>query len=280
MTHSLDAITGKHIGFVGAGNMAQAIIRGLVASGFPADAIFASAKSDLSRANIESKLGVKCASNAEIAAQCDVIVLAVKPQILRSACEELAATLNKKALIISVAAGIQCSAIATWLGERAIVRCMPNTPSAIGEGASGLFANKNVSAEQKHIAHTILSAVGIAEFVEEEALLDAITAIAGSAPAYFFLFLEAMIDSGKALGLPAELAEQFAIQTAVGASKLAQSSHASIPELRKMVTSPNGTTERAIASFEKNKQRDIVDQAMKACVNRAQELSKALSSNT
>ncbi len=280
MKDALDSTTQLNIGFIGAGNMAKAIIRGMLDQGFRTEQIHASAKTETSRENIKSSLGIQCASNIEISSNCEIIVLAVKPQMLGLVCKEIAADLRKDCLIISVAAGISCSAIETWLGKHAIVRCMPNTPSAIGLGASGLFANSHVSEQQKRTAHTIMSAVGIAEYVNREELIDSVTAISGSAPAYFFLFLEAMIESGIKLGLEPSTAEKFAVQTSLGASQLALSSDTSIENLRKMVTSPNGTTEQAINSLEQSDLRGIVDQAMKACVNRAQELSQELSSDT
>lgn len=280
MTNKTATLSGLQIGFIGAGAMARAIIGGLLKSGLPSTQIQASAKTEETCKDVENTLGIRTDSNHDLAKTCDVLVLAVKPQLLKEVCEEIAPTLRRDQLLISVAAGVTSQAIASWAGNHAIIRCMPNTPCAIGQGASGLFANAAVNSEQKAIADAILSSVGLALFVNEEPLIDSVTAIAGSAPAYFFLFLEAMIDSGKTLGLDEDTAKKLAIQTAAGAAQLALTSEDSLESLRKSVTSPKGTTEQAILSMENNNLRGLVDQAMKACVNRAQQLSRDLSSNS
>lgn len=180
-------------------------------------------------------------------------------------------------MLISIAAGITTQSLAQWLGEdQAIVRCMPNTPSQLRAGASGLFANARVSDGQKSIANSILGAVGIVQWVKDEAQLNPVTAVSGSGPAYFFLVMEAMIEAGVKLGLERECATELTLQTAMGAAMLAKSSDLEVAELRRRVTSPKGTTEQAILSFERDDIRGIVERAMGACSQRAQELSELL----
>lgn len=264
------------IAFVGAGNMAQAIIDGLIKSGIQSQNIVASAKSQATMDAVTSRFEIKTGSNHSVCENADVVVLAVKPQTLKSVCEDIKPSLEANTLVISLAAGISMTSLETWLGAFAMVRCMPNTPAAIGLGASALFANDAASGEQKKLAERILSAVGLAVYVNEEALIDAVTAVSGSGPAYFFLFIEAMTEAGVKLGLEPTTAAQLAKQTALGSASLAQASTVSVEQLRANVTSPNGTTERAIKSFESNKLRYIVEQAMQACVHRAQELATEL----
>lgn len=266
----------QKIAFIGAGNMAKAIIRGLLNSGVDHKTISASARSEETRTQVAKTLGIECSTNDITCNQADVIVLAVKPQLLKSVCEEIQPYIPAHCLIISVAAGIRCSSIEAWLGNRPIVRSMPNTPSAIGLGASGLFANNLVSHPQKHSAEQILGAVGLVINVDNEDLIDAVTAVSGSGPAYFFLFIEAMIDAGVKQGLNHQQASLLAKQTALGASQLAAQSDLDVATLRKNVTSPKGTTEQAIKTFEGHQLRYIVDDAMQACAKRAAELSDEL----
>lgn len=257
--------------------MAQAIIKGLLETGTAAANICASEYTQEMAEAASQKLGIKTStSNTEVIRDADVVVLAVKPQVLESVCSEIRESLSASTLIISIAAGIDCHALETWLGDHAIVRCMPNTPAAIGQGASGIFCNAQVNNTQAQLAEHILAAIGLVLRVKEEQQIDAVTAVSGSGPAYFFLFIEAMADAGKQLGLDYDTALQLAKQTAVGAASLANSSELDIATLRKNVTSPKGTTEQAILSFEANKLRDIVLDAMQACANRAKTLSEEL----
>ncbi len=261
--------------------MSQAIIRGLLQAGTPAERICASAPSAKTRDKVQAEFGIRCySSNRDACAQASIILLGVKPQRMQEVCNDIRAHLAHKPLIISVAAGINNTSLQDWLGIHAIVRCMPNTPSAIGLGASGYFCNAQVSGEQADLTDAILSSIGVSQRVDEEHLIDAVTAVSGSAPAYFFLFLEAMANAGEALGLPHDTASKLAIQTALGAATLAQNSDVDVTELRKRVTSPKGTTEQAILSFQQNNLDDIVKQAMQACANRAQELSLELGSKS
>lgn len=261
--------------FIGGGNMARSIIGGLVARGIAPQNITACDphKDALTRLQADFSINVS-SNNAEAVAKADVVILAVKPQVMATVCLDLAPHLNPGVLMISIAAGINCASLGKWLGEqRAIVRCMPNTPSLVGEGATGLFATATVTDAQRQEAETIMKAVGLVAWVESEALIDAVTAVSGSGPAYFFLAMEAMIDAGINQGLPPETARALTLQTALGAARLAQQSPDSVADLRRKVTSPGGTTERAILSFENNELRRIYAEAMQACADRARTMA-------
>ena len=262
------------ITFIGAGNMATAIIGGLISKGFDNTNILVSAPSNKNLLPLKEKYSVATTNNNNNAVvDSNVIILSVKPQMMKNVCEPLAAHINKNALIISVAAGITCDTLKQWLNDDfPIIRCMPNTPAQIQEGVSGLFANSLVQKHHKNTAEEILGAVGITQWVEDESLINSIIAVAGSAPAYFFLFIEAMIEAAIEQGLSAEDATRMATQTAYGSAKLALSTGENIKQLRHKVTSPNGTTEQAILSFENNGLRQIVREAMSACSKRAKEI--------
>lgn len=267
----------SNICFIGAGNMAQAIMGGLIKSGTPRSAIWATARSDAKRRQLENDFKVNVTDNNIAAVEaCRIIVLAVKPQMMFGVCEQIAPFIKGK-LVISVAAGITCEALGKWLGQTtAIIRCMPNTPSLIGQGASGLYANPHVNTLQKQAAQAILEATGKILWVNDEDLMHAVTATSGSGPAYFFLFLEAMTEAAIAQGLDASTAKTLALQTAIGAAHLAEQSNEDLASLRKKVTSPGGTTEQAILSFEQNKLRETVKQAMEACANRSKAMAEEL----
>jgi len=275
-------VTSPQLAFIGAGNMASALIGGLIKQGFSAERIIAS---DPLPAMLDKLRGVApvrvTSDNIAAVAEADVVVLAVKPQVMKQVLQPLAKALQqRKPLIISIAAGIEIASIARWLGgDLPIVRCMPNTPALVQLGATGLFANASVSAEQKKLADSILRAVGIALWVDKEAQLDAVTAVSGSGPAYFFLVMEAMRDAGVKLGLSRDVAEQLTLQTALGAARMAVDSDVDVAELRRRVTSPNGTTERAIASFENDNLRAIFERALNACDARSRELAKELAAD-
>ncbi|GED44043.1 pyrroline-5-carboxylate reductase [Cobetia marina] len=278
MTHQTSA-TPRTIAFIGAGNMASAIFGGMIEAGYPADRIIATARSRDTLEALEQRYGVTTTQdNADAVARADVIVLGVKPQMMHDVCQALApAVQERKPLVISVAAGITCDSLERWLGgELAIIRCMPNTPSLVGVGASGLYATSRVTDEQRALMDEMLTAVGIVEWVEEEGLLEAVTGISGSGPAYFFLFIEALEAAGIELGLDAETARRLAIQTGRGAAQMAFTSEHEPAELRRRVCSPNGTTERAINSFEGDGLREIVGRAAKASSARAAELAREL----
>jgi pyrroline-5-carboxylate reductase len=272
-------VTSPQLAFIGAGNMASALIGGLVKQGFTAERMIASDPMPTMLDKLRSVAPVRTTSdNIAAVENADVIVLAVKPQVMKHVLQPLASTLQqRKPLIISIAAGIEIASIARWLGgDLPIVRCMPNTPALVQLGATGLFANASVNAEQKKLADSILRAVGIALWVDKESQLDAVTAVSGSGPAYFFLVMEAMQAAGEKLGLSRDVAAQLTLQTALGAARMAIDSDVDVVELRRRVTSPNGTTERAIASFESDNLRGIFEHALNACDARSRELAKEL----
>ncbi len=266
--------------FIGAGNMAGAIIGGMIDSGYSPSAITATSPSDAFLAPVHERYGIHTnTDNVAAVTEADVVVLAVKPQMMKEVCEGLASVVQRRRpLIISVAAGLDAATLEGWLGgDLAMVRCMPNTPALVGAGASGLFANTGVSEEQRQLATDLLGAVGLVEWVEEEALLDAVTAVSGSGPAYFFLMFEAMEEAGAKLGLPAETARRLAMQTAFGAAKMAMASDKTPAELKRNVMSPGGTTERAVEYLEEAELRRILSEAMDACAERAREMAAELS---
>ena len=269
----------SRVTFIGAGNMASAIIGGMLDSGHPATAITATSPSDAFLAPLRERFAIQTSlDNAAAAQNADIVVLAVKPQIMREVCEGLRDTLQQhRPLVISVAAGLTAETLQSWLGgDLPLVRCMPNTPSLVGAGAAGLFATAEVSTKQRAQAGELLEAVGLVEWVEEESLLDAITAVSGSGPAYFFLMFEAMEEAGVKLGLPADTARRLAMQTASGAAKMAMASEQSPAELKRNVMSPGGTTERAVEYLEQADLRNILAAAMDACAVRAREMAKEL----
>ncbi|WP_386081867.1 pyrroline-5-carboxylate reductase [Vreelandella sp. F11] len=268
------------ITFIGAGNMASAIIGGLIDSGVEPSTITATAPNDSELTEIKQRLSINTdTDNSAAVADADVVVLAVKPQIMRGVCEALRDSVQRQQpLMISIAAGLDADTIDQWLGgQNAMVRCMPNTPSLVGYGASGLYANAKVSDAQRDVATQLMEAVGIVEWVEEEALLNAVTAVSGSAPAYFFLMFEAMEEAAVKLGLPAATARRLAIQTALGAATMAQQSDKDPATLKQNVMSPGGTTERAIHHMEEAQLRTTIADAMQACADRAQAMAKELS---
>jgi pyrroline-5-carboxylate reductase len=266
----------QKIGFIGAGNMARSLIGGLIASGVKSDHLFAAdPNQDICNALTNDFSMQTFTDNQALVDQCDVIVFAVKPQALKTVATYLKA--KKSALYLTIAAGIPSESLNNWLGSnKAIVRAMPNTPALVLSGASGLFANANVTEVQKEIAESILRAVGVAVWVENEDQLDAVTALSGSGPAYFFMVMEAMEKAAEELGLPADTARLLAIQTGFGATKLALEMDDSPAVLREKVTSPGGTTEQAINVFKEQDLLNIFNQAMTAAHNRAKELAKEL----
>jgi len=269
----------KNITFIGAGNMASAIIGGLIENGYAANNISAADPYAPQLEKLAEQFAIQTSQdNKQAIANADVIVLAVKPQAMQSVCEGLQQTINERgALIISIAAGITVDMFENWLGnEIKLVRCMPNTPALVQTGATGIYANAKVNDDDKSFTETLLAAIGIANWVESECLLDAVTALSGSGPAYYFLMMEAMIDAGEKLGLDRKTAEQLCLQTALGAAKMAISSEDDVAELRRKVTSPNGTTEAAINSFEASGFRNSVDQALSAADARSKSLAEEM----
>ncbi len=268
-----------HIAFIGAGNMASSIIGGLVESGHPANHISAADPFPPSLEKLSSIAPVRvCESNVQAVANAEVVVLAVKPQVMAEATASIAAAVAASgAVTISIAAGVTIASIQARLGDQAaIVRCMPNTPALLACGASALYANDRTSEAQRNYAQNILSAVGIVTWVPSEQALDAVTALSGSGPAYFFLFMEAMIEAGVNLGLDRDTASVLTLQTALGASRMAQDNDLDLAELRRRVTSPGGTTQSAVESFQHNNLDSIVTQAMQAAADRAAEMAREM----
>lgn len=272
-------MTTPTIAIIGAGNMGSSLIGGLIKNGHPASKLVATDPSNEKRQHLQQAFGVKAVESNEAAiSEADVIILAVKPQLLESVVTSLKSSLNRqKPLIISIAAGIRAESIQQWLGSNAsIVRVMPNTPALIGAGASALYANENVTDSQHGIAESIMRAVGITVWVTDESQMDTVTALSGSGPAYFFLILEALQEGAEELGLSAETAQILAQQTALGAALMAIDSAHTPAELRKQVTSPGGTTEKAIGVLEENHLRHIFKKALLAAKQRSEELADLL----
>lgn len=271
----------SNICFIGGGNMATSLIGGLIAQGQAADLINVSDPNEDQRNSLNQQFSINTFSDCDEAVKdADIIVLAVKPQVMKDVALIVAEAVKQSAkqpLFVSIAAGINLHSLQSWLGQdQAIVRCMPNTPSLIQLGASGLFANDKTSIVQKNLAESVLKAAGIVQWVQSEAEIDAVTAVSGSGPAYYFLLMEAMIDAGVDLGLSRETASELTIQTAIGAAQMAKESDVDAAELRRRVTSPGGTTEQAINTFEGAHLRDIVKAALNAANRRSGELAQLL----
>ncbi|WP_257254762.1 MULTISPECIES: pyrroline-5-carboxylate reductase [unclassified Endozoicomonas] len=272
-------MTNKTIAFIGAGNMATSIMGGLIEHGWPKDRIFASCRTEASAKKRSEELGIHTSTRSlEAAAKADIVVLAVKPQMMKAVLTELSPVLQKqKPFIISVAAGIRLDSLDVWSGGGLpIVRSMPNTPSLLHCGATGLFPNSRVTDELKAIANEIFSPIGILHWLEREEQVDTITALSGSGPAYFFLLMEAMAEAGVRLGLDHETAERFSLQTALGAANMAIQSDIDAAELRRRVTSPGGTTERALKTFREEGFEAVVYKAVKSAKERGAELAEHL----
>jgi len=265
------------IGFIGGGNMASSLISGLIASGHAPEQIWVSDINPGTLATLAANLRVNTtSSNEAVIDAVDVIVLAVKPQALKEVATSVAAQIRQKqTLVVSIAAGISLSSLSAWLGDGvAIVRCMPNTPALVLTGATALYANANVNVAQHNLAESIMRSVGISLWVANEADLDAVTAVSGSGPAYFFLLMEAMEKTAVELGLNGHTARLLVQQTALGAAKIALEADESPEQLRKRVTSPGGTTQRAIESFQQDGFAELVANALTAAYNRSIEMAK------
>lgn len=272
------------IGFIGGGNMAASLIGGLINAGYKAADMIVIDPSDAVRDTLSTRFNIDVKTEINAVDNCEIIVLAVKPQILKTVCQQLASIQTRFSLIVSIAAGVRSTDINRWLSqeqtttEQAIVRCMPNTPALLQCGASGLFANGYVSDKQKQQAENILQAVGLVVWVDKEEQIDAVTAVSGSGPAYFFLLMEAMEHAGKELGLSTHVAQQLVLQTALGAARMATESDLTPAELRTNVTSKGGTTEQAILSFQSANFSEIVFNALEAANNRSISLADELGS--
>lgn len=267
------------LAFIGAGNMARSLIGGLINNGFAAGSIHVADQNAEALQSLSSLYPVQTFTDNNAAiADANVVVLAVKPQQLQKVVRDMAPHWQNDKLLVSIAAGIRLDDIGRWLGtgDNAVVRAMPNTPSLVQAGATALCANDNVSDDQHELAESILRAVGLALWVKDEQQMDAVTALSGSGPAYFFLVMEAMQTAGMELGLPEDSARLLALETAFGAAKMALESHESACVLRQRVTSPGGTTERALDEFEAGDLRGLFSKALTAAADRASELADQL----
>ncbi|MBF0217945.1 MAG: pyrroline-5-carboxylate reductase [Gammaproteobacteria bacterium] len=267
------------IGFIGGGNMAASLIGGLLEDGVVSEQIRVSDSNSERSTLLHHRFGITpIEDNRRLVEEVDVVILAVKPQVIADVCHEISEIVQLQIpLIISIAAGIRASHIANWLGDKvAVVRTMPNTPAMIRTGATALYANTHVSKRQREQAEAIMRSVGLTLWVEKEPDLDAVTALSGSGPAYLFLFIEELQLAGESLGLSAETARLLALQTAFGATKMALESDESCATLRRQVTSPGGTTERAIQVFESGGLQALVTSALTAARDRARQLGDEL----
>lgn len=269
-----DSNTSFSIGFIGGGNMARSIIGGLAADASVSPEILVYDHSKETLAGLKKEFAVTTVtSNQTLVDQCNVIVLAVKPQVMKSVLSELD-TSKTSAVFLSIAAGLKIESLTKWLrAEVPVIRAMPNTPALVQCGATGLFANALASTQHKNYADVIMTAIGSAVWVDSEDLLDVVTALSGSGPAYYFLVMEAMQLAAEKLGLDTGTARQLTIQTALGAATLASQSTEESSILRQRVTSPGGTTEQAINTFMDNDLIEIVGKAMQAAYDRSKELA-------
>ena len=269
------------LAFIGGGNMGRAIIGGLVAQGGDAARIVLADPVASAREHLQAQHGIQVLSSNRLAvARADTIVLAVKPQQMREVALEIAPALaGRNPLVISIAAGITTTSLGAWLGPGlALVRAMPNTPALIGRGITGLYATPTVGAAGHHTAEELLRAIGSVVWVPDESALDAVTALSGSGPAYFFRFIECLERAGISLGLDPATARQLALETAAGSTELARRSPLDPATLRAQVTSKGGTTERALQEFEAAGFESMVHRALSAAAARAQELSREFGS--
>jgi pyrroline-5-carboxylate reductase len=269
----------KTLAFVGGGNMAAALVAGLSGKAFAGEQMHVVDINPQALAQLAQRYGVSTAAQIDArVAEAAVLVLAVKPQQMQAVARQLAGFILPEQLVISIAAGIRGADLARWLGRTAgaagIVRCMPNTPALIGQGMTGMVALPGVSPEQRHLAQTILQAVGKVLWLEREDLLDAVTALSGSGPAYVFYFMEAMQQAGQALGLRAEDALQLVQQTFAGATQLTAQSAEPVALLRERVTSKGGTTHAALAAMTQAHIGPAIVAAVKAAAARGQAMGE------
>lgn len=279
------ALQESKLAFIGGGNMAGAIIGGLIAKGVNKHNIYVSEPWEVNRDKLAATGVRTTTSNVEAAQDADIVIIAVKPQVTKTVSEELGAAWSSRTtlpIIVSIAAGITLDSLRDWSktsdGRTAhVVRVMPNTPALVGEGASGLFASEDITADEKELVSALLASVSKAtEWVDKEELLDVVTGLSGSGPAYFFNMVEHLISSAVALGLPRDQATRLASQTCFGAGKMLVESSDDPAQLRKNVTSPNGTTHAALETFKAEGFEQIVDKSVKAATHRADELGQTL----
>ncbi|MGX9719320.1 pyrroline-5-carboxylate reductase [Stenotrophomonas acidaminiphila] len=265
------------ITFIGGGNMARSLIVGVTRAGVPAASIEVVEPQVALRQTLQQEHGVRTASAiASAALDGQVVVLAVKPQVMAAVCAELAPRLAAGTLVVSIAAGIPLAALRGWLGSGAVlVRAMPNTPALLGAGMTGLYAGAEVGSTGRQTAQAILAGAGQTRWIDEEALMDAVTAVSGSGPAYVFALAEAMEDAARAQGLPDEAARQMVVQTILGAARMLAEGGQSAGALRQAVTSPNGTTQAALETLAEGGFHELVGKAVAAATRRGRELARA-----
>ncbi len=272
-------MTKPSLAFIGAGNMATALIHGLIADGYPPDRITAADGDDVKLGALRHRYGINTSpDNSVAAADADLLVLAVKPQVIGEVTAQLAPLIQAhKPLVVSIAAGVSTRALQHRLGKDIpLVRTMPNTPAMVQTGATALFASEIVSEQQRSQAESLMRAVGLTLWLSDEAQMDAVTALSGSGPAYFFLVMEAMANAGCDLGLDRETASLLTLQTALGAARMAMESEDEPALLRNRVTSPGGTTEKAVAVLEDGKIHDLFRDALAAARDRSITLSRTM----
>ena len=270
----------QNICFIGGGNMAQALIGGLLSRGLPTTRITVSDPVEQIRHVLEEKGIQTTADNLEAIKNADVVVLAVKPQVLATVLQPLKGLLSDK-LVISIIAGAEIQTISDLIGgSQRIVRVMPNTPALVQTGAHGIYASEAVGKQDRELTSQILAATGLTIWLDNEAQIDAVTAVSGSGPAYFFYLMESMIRAGKNLGLEEKVATALTLQTALGAAQMAITSSNSPSELRKNVTSPNGTTQAALEVFDRAQISQNIQAALAAAQKRSQELAQELTDKT
>lgn len=268
-----------NITFIGAGNMACNIVVGLLANGYDPNRICVTNPTSDKLTFFEEKCKVLTThNNREGATNADVIILAVKPNQVKGVCEELKDIVNTlHPLIISVAVGVSVKLLQQWLeSEPAIVRAMPNTPASVGAGATALFANEKATKEQRNLAESILRAVGLVVWLPLEEQIDEVAALSGSGPAYIFFVMEALQEAGEVLGLPKEMVQLLTAQTVLGAARMSLEAEQDVVELRRFVTSPDGTTEQAIKVLKSGNLPELFTNVLKAALQRAKELSVEL----
>lgn len=268
-----------NICFIGGGNMAQALIGGLLARGLPATRITVADPVEQIRSLLQEKDIHVTEDNIAAIHDADVVVLAVKPQVLATVLQPLKGLFAGK-LLISIVAGAQIATIAELVESDQVVRVMPNTPALVQTGAHGLYASPAVQQADRDLASQILASTGLTLWVNTEEQIDAVTAVSGSGPAYFFYMMESMIQAGKNLGLDEKVATALTLQTALGAAQMAITSSSSPSELRKNVTSPNGTTQAALEMFDRAQISQNIQAALAAAKKRSQELAQELSEST
>lgn len=275
----MNATLNSNITFIGGGNMAQALIGGLLARGLPTTRIMVSDPVEAIRQLLHEKEIQAVDDNVKAIKNADVVVLAVKPQVLGTVLKPLHGLFEGK-LIVSIIAGAEIETIAALTGTDRVVRVMPNTPALVQTGAHGLYANENVTTKDRDLASQILAATGLTIWVNSEAQIDAVTAVSGSGPAYFFYLMESMIRAGKNMGLDEKVATALTLQTALGAAQMAITSSNTPAELRKNVTSPSGTTQAALEVFDRAQISQNIQTALAAAQKRSQELAHELSDST